>query len=176
PGPNSRRRRAERAGSASVLHGGCMKQALFVMSGVAIGLLSALVAFGCSRSEILPQAEAQAGPAGGAGAGGPVVILATGGATPNTNDLCWVFRQEKGKNRAGEYDRTTLTLYKAANNGTSFDLVDTRETTWDGKPVQLSIGSHNKSLSPRQLKEAWEKEEREQRERDQREQQRPNNN
>ena len=145
-----------------------MKQALFVLSGVAIGLLSALVAVGCCTSQILPQAEAQAGPAGGTGAAGPVVIVATGGATPNTNDLCWVFRQEKGKNRAGEYDRTTLSLYKAANNGTSFDLVDTRETTWDGKPVQLSIGSHNKSLSPRELKAAWEKEQREEREREQR--------
>ena len=145
-----------------------MKQALFVMSGVAIGLLSAVVALGCCRSEILPQAEAQAGPAGGAGAAGPVVIVATGGATPNTNDLCWVFRQEKGKNRAGEYDRTTLSLYKAANNGTSFDLVDTRETTWDGKPVQLTIAGHNKSLSPAELKKAWEEEQRKEKEREER--------
>ena len=145
-----------------------MKQALFVMSGVAIGLLSALAAFGCSRSELLHQAEAQAGPAGGAGAGGPVVIVATGGATPNTNDLCWVFRTEKGKNRAGEYDRTILSLYKAANNGTSFDLVDTRETTWDGKPVQLNIAGHNKGISPAALKQAWEKEQREEREREER--------
>jgi len=52
--------------------------------------------------------------------------------------------------------------------------VDTRETTWDGKPVQLAIGSHNKSLSPRELKAAWEKEQREQEQREQ--QQRPNNN
>jgi len=151
-----------------------MKQALFVLSGVAIGLLSALVAVGCCTSQILPQAEAQAGPAGGNGAAGPVVIVATGGATPNTNDLCWVYRQEKGKNGAGEYDRTTLTLYKAANNGTSSDLVDTRETTWDGKPVQLAIGSHNNSQSPRALKAAWEKQQSEQEQREQ--QQRPNNN
>ena len=66
-------------------------------------------------------------------------------------------------------------VFKSENNGTSFDLVDTRETTWDGKPVQLSIGSHNKSLSPRELKAAWEKEQREEREREQRDQ-RPNNN
>jgi hypothetical protein len=145
-----------------------MKQALFVLSGVAIGLLSALVAVGCCASQILPQAEAQAGPAGGNGAAGPVVIVATGGATPNTNDLCWIFRQEKGKNRAGEYDRTTLSLYKAANNGTSFDLVDTRETTWDGKPVQLNIAGHNKGVSPAELKKAWEKEQEQEREREQR--------
>ncbi len=138
-----------------------MKQALFVLSGVAIGLLSALVAF-ASRSEFIHQADAQSGPAGGNGAGGPAVILATGGATPNQNDLLWVFKQDKGKIRGQEYDRTSVSLYKAANNGASFDLVDTRETTWDGKPVQLNVAGHNKSLSPKELKKAWEQEQREQ--------------
>jgi len=137
-----------------------MKQALFVISGVAIGLLAALVAV-ASGQTLIPKAEAQAGPNAGNGASGPTVIVATGGATPNTNDLCWVFRQDKGKIRGVEYDRTSLSLYKAANNGTSFDLVDTRETTWDGKPVQLTVGSHNKALSPKELKNAWEKEQRE---------------
>jgi hypothetical protein len=144
-----------------------MKQALFVMSGMAIGLLSAVVALGCSKSEIVPRAEAQAGPAGGVGAGGPVVILATGGATPNTNDLVWVFRTDKGKAGGAEYDKSSLSLYKAANNGTSFDLVDTREITWDGKPVQLNVAGHNKSISPRELKKAYENELREQSQRDQ---------
>jgi hypothetical protein len=143
-----------------------MKQALFVVSGVAIGLLAALVAVASSRTDFISRAEAQAGPGAGNGAGSPVTIVATGGATPNQNDLCWVLRQEKGKNARGqEYDRTSLSLYKAANNGTSFDLVDTRETTWDGKPVQLNIGSHNKNLSPKDLKNAWEKEQREEQER-----------
>jgi hypothetical protein len=150
-----------------------MKQALFVLSGVAIGLLSALVAVGCCKSEVLPQAEAQAGPAGGAGAGGPIIIVATGGATPNTNDLCWVFRQEKGKTRAGEYDRTSLSLYKASNNGSSFDLVDTRETTWDNKPVQLNVSGHSKGISPADLKKAFETQQREEREREQREPRNP---
>ena len=151
-----------------------MKQALFVVSGVAIGLLTALVAVASSGKSYLPQADAQAGPAGGTGAGGPNVIVATGGATPNQNDLCWVIRQEKGKNgRGAEYERTTVSLYKAANNGNSFDLVDTREATWDNKPVQLSMGSHNKSLSPRDLKQAWEKEQREERERAERENRNP---
>ena len=145
-----------------------MKQALFVVSGVAIGLLAALVATASTRTDIIPQADAQAGPAGGSGAGGPIVILATGGATPNQNDLCWVFRQDKGKIGGAEYDRTSLSLYKAANNGTSFDLVDTRETTWDGKPVQLNVSGHNPKLSPRDLKKAWEQEQREQAERAQR--------
>lgn len=148
-----------------------MKQALFVVSGAAIGLLAALAAVASTGpSSLLPAANAQAGPAGGNGSGGPAVILATGGATPNQNDLCWVFRLEKGKDARGqEYDRSSLTLYKAGINGTSFDLIDTRETTWDGKPVQLNIGNHNKNLSPKELKQAWEKELREERERAQRE-------
>jgi len=144
-----------------------MKQALFVLTGVAIGLLSAFVAFGCCRTEFIGQAEAQAGPGAGNGAGGPAVILATGGATPNQNDLLWVFKQDKGKIRGQEYDRSSVSLYKASNNGASFDLVDTRETTWDGKPVQLNVAGHNKSLSPKELKKAWEQE--------QAQQERPNN-
>jgi len=156
-----------------------MKQALFVLSGVAIGLLSALVAF-ASRSEFIRQADAQAGPAGGNGAGGPLVIVATGGATPNQNDLCWVFRQEKGKNARGqEYDRSTLSLYKAGSQGASFDLVDTREATWDNKPVHLNVGGHNPKLGPADLKQAWEKEQREQEERARRDAERgrpPGNN
>ena len=151
-----------------------MKQALFVVSGVAIGLLTALVAVASSGKSYLPQADAQAGPAGGNGATGPVLIVATGGSTPNQNDLCWVLRQEKGKTPRGqEYDRTSLSLYKASNNGSHFDLVDTRETTWDGKPVQLNIGAHNKGLSPKELKNAWEKEQREEQERANRENRNP---
>jgi len=147
-----------------------MKQALFVVSGVAIGLLVALV----SGKSFLPQADAQAGPAAGNGATGPLVIVATGGATPNQNDLCWIFRQEKGKNpRGAEYDRSSLSLYKAGSNGTSFDLVDTRETTWDNKPVQLGIGTHNKNLTPQDLKKAWEEELRREQERANRENRNP---
>ena len=139
-----------------------MKQALFVLTGVAIGLLSALVALGCCKSDFIRQAEAQAGPGAGNGAGGPHIIIATGGATPNQNDLCWVFRQEKGKNAKGqEYDRSTMSLYKAGSQGGSFDLVDTRETTWDNKPVHLNVGGHNGKLGPADLKQAWEKEQKE---------------
>jgi hypothetical protein len=135
-----------------------MKQALFVVSGVAIGFLSALVAPASNKS-MLPPAEAQAGPGPGNGASGPTFIVATGGSTPNVNDLCWIIRLEKGKTAKGqEYDRSSLSLYKAANNGSSFDLVDTRETTWDNKPVNLNVGTHNKNLTPQDLKKAWEDE------------------
>jgi hypothetical protein len=145
-----------------------MMKALFVTLGVAIGFMAACGLM--ASPHFFSPAEAQAGPGPGNGAGTPVIIVATGGATPNQNDLCWVFRQEKGKTAGGqEYDRTSLSLYKAGNNGSSFDLIDTRETTWDGKPVQLNLGTHNKSLAPKELKNAWEKEQREERERADRE-------
>ena len=70
-----------------------MTQALFMVSGVAIGLLAALVAVASSKTEFMSRAEAQAGP-GGAGAGG-TTILGTGGATNNQNDLCWVLTRVK---------------------------------------------------------------------------------
>jgi hypothetical protein len=137
-----------------------MKQALFVLSGVVIGLLSALVALGC-KTEFIDKAQAQAGPAGGNGTGGPQIIMGTGGATPNQNDLCWVYRQEKGKTIKGEYDRYVLSLYKAVNQGSAFDLVDTREITWDSKPSHLNVPGHNPKLGPGDLKQAWEKEQKE---------------
>ena len=104
-----------------------MKQALFVVSGVAIGLLAALVAVAStSSSTLLPAANAQAASPDGAQAAGNV-IMGIGGASPNQNDLCWVM--VKGKNNKGE-DRYSLSLYKANNNG-AFDLSDTREITYD---------------------------------------------
>ena len=124
-----------------------MKQALFVISGVAIGLLSALVAVGC-RSEVLPRAEAQAAAPADAQASGNV-IMGIGGASPNQNDLCWVLMKSKAKQ--GDGDRYTLTLYKADNRGV-FDLTDVREITYDGKLVQLNHPSHNKDLTPQAIK------------------------
>jgi hypothetical protein len=126
-----------------------MKQALFVMSGVAIGLLSALVAIGCCKSEILPRAEAfQAAAPGDAQSAGNV-IMGIGGASPNQNDICWVLI--KGKPKQGDGERYSLSLYKANNNGV-FDLTDTREITFDGKLVQLNHPGHNKELTPGAIK------------------------
>jgi hypothetical protein len=124
-----------------------MKQALFVVSGVAIGLLSAVVALGC-KSEVLPKAEAQAAAPADSQAGGNV-IMGIGGASPNQNDLCWVLM--KGKSKQGDGDRYTLSLYKADGKGV-FDLTDVREITYDGKLVQLNHPGHNKDLTPAALK------------------------
>jgi hypothetical protein len=124
-----------------------MKQALFVVSGVAIGLLSVLVSLGC-KSEVLPRAEAQAAAPADAQASGNV-IMGIGGASPNQNDLCWVLVKAKGKQ--GDADRYSLSLYKADNRGV-FDLTDVREITYDGKLVQLNHPSHNKDLTPPAIK------------------------
>jgi hypothetical protein len=132
-----------------------MKQALFVVSGVAIGLLTALVAVASSGKSCLPQADAQAAGPGDAQSSGNM-IMGIGGASPNQNDLCWVL--VKGKNKAGEGDRYSLSLYKADNKGV-FDLTDVREITYDGKLVQLNHPNHNKDLTPQALKKKIEQNE-----------------
>ena len=124
-----------------------MKQALFVVSGVAIGLLTALAAVGSSGKSDLPQANAQAaGPGDSQSAGN--VIMGIGGASPNQNDLCWVL--VKGKSKTGE-ERYSLSLYKADNKGV-FDLTDERDITYDGKMIQLNHPGHNKELTPQAIK------------------------
>ena len=130
---------------------GCsMKQALFVVSGVAIGLLAALVAVASSKPELMPKAEAQAAAADASQAGGNM-IMGIGGSSNNINDLCWVLIKDKGKTRQGEYDRYSLSLYKANGQGV-FDLSDMREISFDGKLIQLNHPQHNKDLTPKELK------------------------
>jgi hypothetical protein len=152
-----------------------MRNALLVVSGVSIGLVGALFA-GATREAGLRAAEAQAGPSGGTGASGPTFVVSTGGATPNQNDLCWITQTEKAKNRQGqEYERMTLTLYKASNNGTSFDLVDTRDITYDAKVAQLNLPGHNGKLTPKEMKKIYDEERRKEEEERQREASRPRN-
>jgi hypothetical protein len=145
-----------------------MKNALLILSGVALGLLGALGAAARPRGELLAGAQAQTAPPDGGGTSS--VLLGTGGATPNQNDLCWVLFKEKGKDRAGaEHDRYALCLYKAMNGGQYFDLADVRELTYDPKPSQLSNPGHKLDLKPQVLKDLWEKAKREETERRRRE-------
>jgi hypothetical protein len=127
-----------------------MKQALFVISGVAIGLLASLVALGCSRTEFVPKAAAQSASPDGTQVGG-AMIMGIGGASNNINDLCWVLMKDKGHTRQGDYDRFSLCLYKANGQGI-FDLTDTREISFDGKLIQLNHPGHNKDLTPPAIK------------------------
>jgi len=147
-----------------------MKQALFVISGVAIGLLASLVAVMSSRTEWMSRAMAQSASPDGTQVSGNMIMGIGGGAT-NQNDLCWVLIKDKGKTRQGDYDRYSLSLYKANNQGV-FDLTDMREISFDGKLIQLSHPSHNKDLAPKELKKKLD----EQHQRDEQQQQTPSRN
>lgn len=109
-----------------------MKQALFVVSGVAIGLLASLVAVLSTRTDFMPRAEAQAGPAAG-GAGG-VTVMGTGGGSNNQNDLCWVLSRVKP---ARGPERTVLALYRAERGGELFNLKDVRFIDADLRHLDL---------------------------------------
>lgn len=134
-----------------------MKQALFVVSGAAIGLLAALVAVASStKSEFIPRADAQAGPASGGVAG--TTILGTGGGTQNQNDLCWVLSRVKP---AKGPERLVLAMYRAKRNGDFFDLEDVRMIEGDLRVVELRGGAHAKDTSVEEILKKLPREERE---------------
>ena len=125
-----------------------MKQALFVISGVAIGLLASLVAVVSAKTDYVAQAEAQAGPSAGSGAGNGGTIVATGGASNNQNDLCWVLTKVRP---ARGPERTVLALYRAERNGEQFNLKSVRMIDADLRLIELgkhepSVGTILKSL------------------------------
>lgn len=131
-----------------------MRNALLVVSGVAIGLLGALVAVASNRIDPFARAHAQT-VQGDAAAGAP--ILGIGGATPNQNDLCWLLLKDKGRDKAGqEHERYALCLYKAMNGGQFFDLIDMRDVTYDSKPAQLNNPGHKADLKVQAMKDMWE--------------------
>ena len=120
-----------------------MKQALFVVSGMAIGLLASLVAVSVSKADFISRAEAQAGPNGGNGAGSPT-ILGTGGSTQNQNDLCWVLTKVKPVRGP---DRTVLLMYKAEDQGKHFNLKDVRFIDADIRVIELDSKKHEPSVA-----------------------------
>ena len=118
-----------------------MKQALFVVSGVAIGLLVALVAVSSSKSNLMAQAEAQAGPGGAAVPNGVGSVMGIGGASNNINDLCWVmtkFKPVRGP------ERTVLAMYRAERGGEHFNLKDVRFIDADMRLFEL--GKHDPNV------------------------------
>lgn len=118
-----------------------MKQALFVISGVAIGLLAALVAVGCSKSDLMAQAEAQAGPGGAGAPNGMGSVMGIGGASNNINDICWVmskFKPVRGP------ERTVLMMYRAEKGGEHFNLKDVRFIDADMRLFEL--GKHEPTV------------------------------
>ncbi len=123
-----------------------MRNALLVVSGVAIGLLGALVTMATNGSGMRP-AEAQAGPVGG-GNPSPTMTLGTGGGSNNVNDLCWVLSKVKP---AKGPERTVLALYRAKKQGESFDLEDVRMIDVDLRVLELDSREHKKGTSLREL-------------------------
>jgi hypothetical protein len=124
-----------------------MKNALLVVSGVSIGLLTAVVAVATNGTG-LRQAEAQAGPAGGGGAQAPTMVLGTGGGSNNVNDLCWVLSKVKP---AKGPERTVLALYRAKKQGECFDLEDVRMIDVDLRVLELESQEHKKGTSLKAL-------------------------
>jgi hypothetical protein len=120
-----------------------MKQALFVVSGVAIGLLVALAEVALSKTDFITRAEAQAGPASG-GANGPSVVVGTGGGSNNVNDLCWVVSKVKP---ARGPERMVLALYRAKRGGDYFDLEDVRMIDADLRIIDMKAPEHKRANS-----------------------------
>jgi hypothetical protein len=121
-----------------------MKQALFVVSGVAIGLLAALVAVTASKSDLMAQAEAQAGPAAGGAGNGSGTILGVGGASNNINDLCWVLTKVKPVRGP---ERTVLAMYRAERGGEHFNLKDVRFIDADIRLIDLDSKKHEPTVA-----------------------------
>ena len=117
-----------------------MKQAMFVVSGVAIGLWMAQVASGAKA--VLPQADAQAGPNGGSGAG-TTTVLGIGGSTQNQNDLAWVLTKVKPVRGP---ERTVLCMYKAEDQGKHFNLKDVRYLDADIRLLELERDRHQPNV------------------------------
>jgi hypothetical protein len=113
-----------------------MKQVLGVLAGLAAG-------FGLACVAAERRADAQAGPAGGVGAGAPATIVATGGASNNQNDLCWVLTRVKP---ARGPERTVMALYKAERGGELFNLKDVRFIDADLRLLELDSGKHKPSV------------------------------
>lgn len=111
-----------------------MKSALGMALGAFAGFLGAVVAI---QSGLLPKAEAQAGPGGGAGAQG-TTVLATGGGTNNQMDLCWVLTKVKP---ARGPERNVLALYRAEKMGEQFTLRSVRWVDPDLRAVDLNAGN-----------------------------------
>ena len=122
-----------------------MKNVLFVSTGVILGLMAALGMALAGESSVFPEAEAQAGPSAGTGAGDGV-IMGTGGVMPNMNDIAWILVPNK--------EGHTLCLYRAISTGRGayFDLVDVRNVTYDSKLIQLKNGGHDPKLAPPVIK------------------------
>lgn len=107
-----------------------MKAATGLAAGAAAGFLAAVLAI---QAGAMPAAHAQAAVAGPEGA----TVLATGGASSNQNDLCWILTRVKP---ARGPERTVLALYRAEKGGDHFSLRSVRYVDPDLRAVELNVG------------------------------------
>ena len=103
---------------------------------------SRLVAVTASKSDLMAQAEAQAGPASSSGLSANGTIMGVGGAANNINDLCWVLTKVKP---ARGPERTVLAMYRAERGGEHFNLKDVRYIDADLRLVEL--GKHDPTVA-----------------------------
>lgn len=104
-----------------------------------------------------PAVHAQGTAAAAQDSKGAPMLLATGGSTANTNDICWVLTTdlfEDPKTRE-KIERKVLLCYKVGPNGQFCDIVDVRDITFDAKYRQLPIAGHNRAFSPDAMKKEW---------------------
>lgn len=137
-----------------------MKSGLFVATGIAIGLTLAGVAGVLMLPSSAFTAHAGTGPQAGADSNNGPMVLGTGGCNDNRQDIAWVLFKdgkvtvEKGAIKV-ELDRYVLCCYQVAQGGRSFDIVDTREITYDVKHPHLPVGGHNAGYSPGAMRKAY---------------------
>ena len=112
-----------------------MKSALMVVSGLCVGLLVSM-----GRDRWMSPAEAQVSPLGDHAG----TVMATGGASSNQQDLCWIL--SKVKPVVGP-ERTVLALYKADKNGDLMQLKDVRFIDADLRLIELNAGVHKPSVT-----------------------------
>jgi hypothetical protein len=92
----------------------------------------------------MAQAEAQAGPGANGAGNGSGTIVATGGATNNQNDLCWVLTKVKPVRGP---ERTVLAMYRAERGGEHFNLKDVRMIDADIRMIDLDSKKHEPSVA-----------------------------
>ncbi len=119
-----------------------MRRGLWIGTGIAIGVgISFAVGLFALKAHARPQTEPQQADSNN----GPMV-MGTGGATANQNDICWVLFRDgketgtvktKNGDKALEADRYVLACYKV--KGSEVSILELRNVTWDVKAGRLPM-------------------------------------
>lgn len=102
-------------------------------------MLSAAVLGGLLAGAMMPGSRVEAFQSIPGLPGDRPVRMATGGATANQQDLCWLVTKVR---MAGGQERTMLLMYKAERNGDHFNLKDCRWIDPDFRYGELKKREH----------------------------------